>query len=117
DIEPHTASHPKLHQVSPEDAEREIKTAKLALEQLLGKECRHLAYPKGRHNEAVRAASRRAGITNAYTTEEGLVRPGDDALQLHRNGINRTVTLAQFRGIAGWGRLSRARFLRMFRRG
>ena len=108
-IEPHTASHPKLHQIPVDEVEREIRTSKEKLESLTGVPCRHFAYPKGRHNEAIRAAAERAGISFAYTTQEGLVHPGDIDLALNRNGVNRTVTLREFVGTARFGRLSKAR--------
>lgn len=110
-IEPHTVSHPKLHRVDAEQAEEEIRISKTRLESLTGRPCVHFAYPRGRHNDIAEAAAARAGIEYAYTVREGFARPEDDDFTLHRNGINRTITIPQFRGIALWGRLSRARLL------
>ena len=108
-IESHTAAHQVLPSLSLEACEEEIRRSREKLERLLGRPVQHLAYPKGRHSKEVRDAAARARVRFAYTTLEGVVRTGDDFLQLHRNGIDRTVTLAQFKGMALLGRLSRLR--------
>jgi peptidoglycan/xylan/chitin deacetylase (PgdA/CDA1 family) len=108
-IEPHTVSHPKLHSIGTEEAQREIRDSKLRLESITGASCRHFAYPFGRMNEGVREAARRAGIEYAYTIDPGFVRPRDNDLMLRRNAIDRMTDVAEFLGIARAGRLSRKR--------
>ena len=114
-LEPHTVTHPKLTKIAPEETEREVRESKQLLETLLNKSCVHFAYPFGKHTDDARRAVARAGIQYAYTTEEGLVRPGTDPFLLHRNGVNRTISLTQFRGTVLCGRLSRARLSRFIR--
>ncbi len=70
-FESHSWSHADLTQLSFEDCVRDLRESRELLESLLGHPVRLLAYPRGRHNEAVRAAARRAGYSHAFTLPEG----------------------------------------------
>lgn len=105
DFEPHSVHHPKLTQVSPEEAYREIAGSKRMLEELLGKECPHFAYPYGRHNAAVEAAAERAGIRLAFATRPGAVTPENARLALPRNAVESDTGRLEFRGILAHGSL------------
>ena len=113
-IESHTVHHPRITKISEEEVYHEVWEAKVYIERLLNKTCEHFAYPFGMHNESVRRATFKAGIRHAYTTQEGLVRLGDDTMRLNRNNMNRTISLTQFESICLWGRLSRTRFRQTF---
>lgn len=110
-LEPHTVTHPKLTKIPAEETEAEVRASREVLEKLLGRTCVHFAYPFGKHTDDARKAVERAGIQYAYTTEEGLIRPTTNTYLLHRNGVNRTMSLTQFRGAVLCGRLSRTRLI------
>lgn len=57
----HTATHPHLTRIPLEDAIREIRDGRDALEQHFGYPVRGFAYPFGDHNAAVRSAVQDAG--------------------------------------------------------
>jgi peptidoglycan/xylan/chitin deacetylase (PgdA/CDA1 family) len=81
----HTASHPHLTELSPEDLRHELVESRERLEGELGRRCSLLAYPFGDNDERVRAAARSAGYEAAF----GL--PGDmswsDPFNIPRTGI------------------------------
>lgn len=66
----HTASHADLTQLSEDDCERDLRASRQALESLLSEPVTTLAYPRGRHDERVRAAARRAGFSHALALPE-----------------------------------------------
>ena len=55
------------------------------------------AYPGGEYDAAVRDACRAAGVRAAFTTEPGLVRPGDGPLSLRRIEVFPADTGIRFR--------------------
>ena len=86
-FEAHTATHPKLAEIAPDAARREISDGKSRLEQLLQKPLRHFCYPYGSYNHAVVEAVRNAGFVTATTTNFGRARQSDDPLLLPRVSI------------------------------
>jgi peptidoglycan/xylan/chitin deacetylase (PgdA/CDA1 family) len=80
----HTRTHPRLTRLDAAEARREIEGSKAELEDLLGVAVTSFAYPKGDHNDAVRAAVGNAGFGVAVTVREGLVGPEPDWLALPR---------------------------------
>lgn len=98
DIEPHTKTHPKLSQLSPEDARSEILESKLVISTLLGKECKRFAYPYGNFMGETRRLVAELGFDAALSVREGTVRSGADLFALPRNSIDRSTTRAQFCG-------------------
>ena len=104
-IEPHTVTHPKLTKISEADVEREVRDSRVCIEKILHKKCAHFAYPKGRHNEMVRAVVARDGIENAYIVEPGMVGPQTDSYLLNRNSIDSQTTFTQFKSIVRHGRM------------
>ena len=69
-FESHSYSHADLTSLSFETCVRDLRTSRELLESLLGRPVRLLAYPRGRHNDAVRSAARRAGFSHAFTLPE-----------------------------------------------
>ena len=55
------------------------------------------AYPYGHHNRNYEEAVREAGITFAFTTEEGRVRPGMNKLTLPRVRIRHSTSFEQYK--------------------
>jgi len=105
-IEPHSETHPKFADISEHQIERETWESKLYIDNLLKKNCRHFAYPKGSYSRTAQRVLARSGVSFAYTTNFGRVRPLDDPYALKRNGIGPNVTLDQFKGIASLGYLA-----------
>ena len=111
-IEPHTMTHPKLTETPLMEVLKEIGGSKAMLERILNKTCEHFAYPKGRYNADVIQATKTAGVKFAYGTRDGFVlsaaSPSPTAdYEIPRNGINCETTMAQFKGIATGGRMTR----------
>jgi len=83
----HSLSHPHLAELAPEDCYDELKKSRQILEDKLGHEVVHLAYPYGSFNETVRDLAAEAGYRTACTTEEWFCREEDDVLLLPRVNI------------------------------
>ena len=62
--------------------------------QLLGS--RYFSYPFGAYDERAKDLVAQAGYTMAFTTKEGVVRPGDDPLELKRFPVFSWTKLRQF---------------------
>lgn len=69
-FESHSFSHADLTTLSFEDCVRDLRESRELLESLLGHPVTLLAYPRGRHNHAVRSAAQRAGYSHAFTLPE-----------------------------------------------
>ena len=86
----HTVTHPVLSELTPEAAQSEILESKRCIEEHLGTEVAAFAYPYGKRgyfNSSTVDALRLAGLTWAYTTENGLNTPQSDPYTLRRNGL------------------------------
>jgi peptidoglycan/xylan/chitin deacetylase (PgdA/CDA1 family) len=70
DFESHSYSHFDLTTLSEAECEQDLRSSREMLEGLLGHPVPFLAYPRGRHNEAVRRAAECAGYTHAFTLPE-----------------------------------------------
>ncbi len=80
----HSMTHPPLAQRPPASWHAELVESRRLLEDRLGREIRHLAYPFGSVDTGVRAVAEEAGYVSACTTEKGLAEVGDDWLMLRR---------------------------------
>lgn len=91
-FESHSFSHLDLTQLGFQECVDDLTMSRDLLESLLGHRVRLLAYPRGRHNAAVRAAAERAGYSHAFTLPEGREAPGPFAIPrvgIHRgNGVS-----------------------------
>jgi peptidoglycan/xylan/chitin deacetylase (PgdA/CDA1 family) len=92
----HSMTHRPLAELGPADWHDELFQSKRVLEERLGREIRHLAYPFGSVNPDVREAAKRAGYVSACTTDKGLARAGDDPLMLRRVPIYGSDSLVDF---------------------
>jgi peptidoglycan/xylan/chitin deacetylase (PgdA/CDA1 family) len=70
DFQSHSYSHADLTTLSFDRCVRDLRDSRELLESLLGAPVRLLAYPRGRHDDGVRAAAARAGYTHAFTLPE-----------------------------------------------
>jgi peptidoglycan/xylan/chitin deacetylase (PgdA/CDA1 family) len=92
----HSMSHPRLADLSPAACREELLESRRLLEDHLGHEVRHLAYPFGSFNEKVRALVAETGYRSASSVRNGLSPPEDDVLALHRVLINGHDSLLDF---------------------
>ena len=92
----HTISHPHLTALSPSACRDELLQSRYLLEDGLGREVRHLAYPFGSSNETVRAIAAESGYRSACSVRIGLSRPDDDPLALPRVPVNGHDSLLDF---------------------
>lgn len=79
-FESHSYAHLDLTRLSFNDCVRDLKDSRDILESVLGHSVRLLAYPRGRHDEDVRAAAARAGYTHAFTLPEAREAAGPYAI-------------------------------------
>lgn len=96
---PHSHTHPKLTELSPEQAEHEIRESWEIISGDL------FAYPYGYHNPFVVNIVRELGFQGAYTVNAGVVTPRTDPFLMPRNSIDSRVTFSMFRGIIQRGRV------------
>lgn len=94
-FESHSFSHLDLTQLSFQQCVDDLTRSRELLESLLDRRVRLLAYPRGRHNAAVRAAAEQAGYSHAFTLPEGPEAPGPFAIP--RVGIHRGNGVAHLR--------------------
>jgi peptidoglycan/xylan/chitin deacetylase (PgdA/CDA1 family) len=66
----HSFAHLDLTTLGEEECVRDLRGSRELLEDLLGRRVNLLAYPRGRHNAAVRRAAERAGYTHAVSLPE-----------------------------------------------
>jgi peptidoglycan/xylan/chitin deacetylase (PgdA/CDA1 family) len=70
-FESHSYSHADLTQLGFEECLRDLRDSRELLESVLAHPVRLLAYPRGRHDEHVRAATERAGFSHGLALPEG----------------------------------------------
>jgi peptidoglycan/xylan/chitin deacetylase (PgdA/CDA1 family) len=91
----HTMTHPNVAFINEAELQRELRESKRRMEQELRAEVTHFAYPgpalKPIWSEKSLQVCRDAGYEAVVTTTSGLVRPGDDPLNLRRVGAAQTV--------------------------
>ncbi|MEV6397597.1 polysaccharide deacetylase family protein [Streptomyces sp. NPDC051907] len=90
----HTDTHPQLDTLPRAALRRELAEPKAVLEEVLGHEVRHLAYPHGYNSPAVRRAAARAGYVSAVAVRHALSSPDDEAYRIARLILRRGHTVA-----------------------
>lgn len=80
----HTCSHPKLSQLSPEEAERELNDSQAIITEHIGDGALPLAYPYGSYSEAIIEKARALSYSCALTTDAGTNDPQTDLFALRR---------------------------------
>lgn len=89
----HTVTHPQLDTLAPHALRRELREPKAVLEDALGHEVRHLAYPHGYNSPAVRRAAAAAGYASAAAVRHALSSRRDEVFRLARLIVRRTHTV------------------------
>ncbi|UUY02947.1 polysaccharide deacetylase family protein [Svornostia abyssi] len=80
----HGYRHEPLSLLTPEALAAELDDGRRALEEVLGRTMRSIAYPYGRADQTTADAARERGFTTGFTTVPEAVRPSDDPLLLGR---------------------------------
>ncbi|MBS3955282.1 MAG: polysaccharide deacetylase family protein [Methylomicrobium sp.] len=80
----HTVSHAKLNLLDDTEAYQELIDSKKKIEEILGKECTHFAYPYGLLTENTRNLVKKCGFKTACSTRSGFNNTHRDPLILHR---------------------------------
>ena len=91
EIGAHGVTHIRMSAMSPDAALDELEQSRRRLNERLGIDVRHFAFPYGRSGDCGPrdfALARQARFSSAATTRKGLIRPGQDAFSLPRNTIN-----------------------------
>ncbi|MBD0708631.1 MULTISPECIES: polysaccharide deacetylase family protein [unclassified Streptomyces] len=94
EIGAHTATHPQLDTLAPGALSAELREPKAVLEDVLGHEIRHLAYPHGYNSPAVRRAVRAAGYASAVAVRHALSSETDEPYRIARLIVRRSHTAA-----------------------
>jgi peptidoglycan/xylan/chitin deacetylase (PgdA/CDA1 family) len=92
----HTVTHPWLSRIALERARAEVRDSKAQLEDLLGRQIEHFAYPYGDYSEAVREGVEEAGYSAACSTRWGKRHTEADLYDLRRVEITGRDSLLQF---------------------
>ena len=90
----HSLLHRDLTTLSEPTLERDLCDSRARIAEIIGYMPSYLAYPYGRHSEAVRNAAQRLGFTQAFSVESGFNRPGERPYQIRRLDVFGTDTPA-----------------------
>ncbi|WP_328677117.1 polysaccharide deacetylase family protein [Streptomyces sp. NBC_00322] len=90
----HTVTHPQLDTLPAKALRRELGEPKAVLEDVLGHEVVHLAYPHGYNSPAVRRAALRAGYASAVAVRHALSSETDETYRIARLILRRSHTVA-----------------------
>jgi peptidoglycan/xylan/chitin deacetylase (PgdA/CDA1 family) len=117
DFQSHSYSHLDLTQLTHDECLRDLRASRAVLEEVLRRPVHQLAYPRGRHNDTVRAAARTAGYQHSFGLPEQREAVSADAIPrvgLHRgNGtgvlrVKDSPNYLRVRTSAGYARARRA---------
>ncbi|MEV8228624.1 polysaccharide deacetylase family protein [Streptomyces sp. NPDC079167] len=100
----HTVTHAQLDTLPPEALRSELVDSRKALEDVLGHEVTHLAYPHGYNSVRVRRAARAAGYESAVAVRHALSSGRDEPYRIARLILRRSHTVRDVeRWMAGEG--------------
>ncbi len=92
----HSKTHPDLTELTPEDCYKELAESRKVLEEHLGHEVAHLAYPYGLFNDAVKSSAAKAGYNTVCSVIERFARREDDPLALPRINVLGSYNIVDF---------------------
>jgi peptidoglycan/xylan/chitin deacetylase (PgdA/CDA1 family)/glycosyltransferase involved in cell wall biosynthesis len=96
-FEAHGRSHRALPQLTPSEAEEDLRACRDDFLKEVGREPVHLAYPYGAKDQAVMDMARKAGFKAAFGITEDVVRQDTGLYGLPRVQVDRTMTDLLFR--------------------
>ncbi len=105
DFQPHTISHPRLTEITPEEATGEILNSQKAVDEQLANQPRFFAYPYGDYNQTIIDILKNSGFRAAVTVKKGIVRNNSPLLELRRKSINQKTNIGQFKAKINFGLL------------
>lgn len=92
----HSRTHPYLENLSSIECYNELLGSRVALEDALGHEILHLAYPYGSYNDIVISSAQRAGYAMAFTDHPAFTSYRDDPYLIPRINIGSRERLIDF---------------------
>jgi peptidoglycan/xylan/chitin deacetylase (PgdA/CDA1 family) len=92
EIDSHTLTHPDLTTLDDAALERELVDSRRKLQERFGVKADFFAYPAGRYDDRVEAATKAAGYRAAVTVDEGIARGSDNPFALKRVRVNASDT-------------------------
>jgi colanic acid/amylovoran biosynthesis glycosyltransferase len=95
EVASHSFAHHRLPTLEPSECREDLRQSRELLEDLLHEPVRHLAYPRGLHDAAVRNAAQQTGFAHAFSLPESSEEVGPYALP--RVGIYRHNTTGTLR--------------------
>ena len=95
EIAAHSSNHADFTRISPTELRRQLVEPKAILEDHIGQPVRFMAYPAGKYNPAVMAATRAAGYEAAVTVLHGTRHVPENAFELRRVRARGTDTVAE----------------------
>jgi peptidoglycan/xylan/chitin deacetylase (PgdA/CDA1 family) len=95
----HTRTHPRLSTLPRERALAEILDGKRILEDWLGRQMDHFAYPYGDHSEETAALVREAGFRSAVTVVPGDITRETDPFRIGRTPVDHALPWLNFRDV------------------
>jgi peptidoglycan/xylan/chitin deacetylase (PgdA/CDA1 family) len=108
----HSSFHPSLVTCSDEECEAELRESKRDVEKMLGRECRHFAYPNGDYSEREIRLAREVGYCSARTVDVGWNGVHTDPYRLRVTGVTDDASVhllaAQLSGVTMYLRYLRA---------
>ena len=93
----HTLSHPRLTEVDDKLANNEIKLSKMHLQDVLGEEVKHFAYPYGLYDPKHLRIVEEAGYVSACSTRSGFNRNDINLFELRRIEVYGSDSLWHFK--------------------
>ncbi len=96
EIGSHSITHPHLDKISSKDCYRELEGSRKKLEQKLGVEIRHMAYPFGEFDESVRELANNAGYYTACAGESYIANSNSHLLSLPRQNVGMSDNMVEF---------------------
>lgn len=94
-VNPHSLTHPRLDDLSPDLAEREIERSRAVLEDELNRPAPFFAYPFGDVTPALERQVEHAGFSLALGTQDGITQRTSERFELRR------ITVTYFDGVEG----------------
>jgi peptidoglycan/xylan/chitin deacetylase (PgdA/CDA1 family) len=96
--ESHTLTHPRLTDLSDGSCRGELSGSRQLLEDKIGREVRHLAYPFGSFDPRVQDIAADVGYLSACSVRQGLSSASDNIFELPRVPVTGEDTLETFKG-------------------
>jgi peptidoglycan/xylan/chitin deacetylase (PgdA/CDA1 family) len=96
EFQSHTRTHPRLTEISPEDALEELTRSRAELEQTLGAPVKAIAYPWGQHDDTVERLADEAGYEAGLAVRRRVNFDHTPIFALRRIGVSHTTSLARF---------------------